>query len=101
MEPVKYRTYNSEERAKANAKWREVGATHAQRNIVDSIDLGDCELSRRCGKNYIYRFKNPVGDDPPKLTAVCAINPAVITPKRYPIFLLSLGKLQLRSIPVA
>ena len=70
MEPVKYRTYNSEERAKANAKWKQIGATHAQRNVVDSTDLGDCELSRRCGKNYIYRFKNPVGEDPPKLTAV-------------------------------
>ena len=62
-----YRLYTEHERNEIK-KIINVGKTLPRKTNRDGVDMGECQLTRRNGTRYIYKFSNPVCDDPPKLT---------------------------------
>ena len=58
-----YRLYTEHERNEIK-KIINVGKTLPRKTNRDGVDMGECQLTRRNGTRYIYKFSNPVRRPP-------------------------------------
>lgn len=69
MAEASYRLYSKDERTAIESVCN-YGTALLKNNSRLGVDMGDCELTRKCGAAKIYYFTNPTGRGPQKLSAI-------------------------------